>query len=61
VTATQVSLCLVSGAIRVVASTTGIDLDPDGYTVTLDGGAPEPLSTNGSTTFADLARDDGGP
>src|SRR2546430_9711048 len=47
-----------TGTLTVTASTTGSNLDPDGYTVTLDGNASttQPLATNGGTaTFNALA------
>src|SRR5207249_1324341 len=47
-----------AGALTVSASTTGSNLDPDGYTVTLDGNAStsQPLATNGGTaTFNAVA------
>src|ERR1043166_6833420 len=43
--------CTSQGDLYVSASTTGIDLDPNGYTVTVDGGASQPLASNGSVTF----------
>jgi TolB protein len=39
------------GQVRVDASTTGEDVDPDGYTVTLDGGSEQSLAVDGSVTF----------
>src|SRR5207249_2326494 len=41
-----------TGTLTVTASTTGSNLDPDGYTVTLDGNAStsQPLATNGGNT-----------
>lgn len=42
------------GALEVIASTTGPDPDPDGYTFSVDGGAPRPLSTNGADTVTSL-------
>src|SRR5437879_5876931 len=47
-----------TGTLTVTASTTGSNLDPDGYTVTLDGNAStsQPLATNGGTaTFNAVA------
>src|SRR5207253_5127277 len=47
-----------AGDLTVTASTTGSNLDPDGYTVTLDGNAStsQPLATNGGTaTFNAVA------
>ena len=40
-----------TGSIQVSASTTGAELDADGYTVTVDGGAGQNLTVNGSVTF----------
>jgi TolB protein len=41
-----------TGSIQVSASTTGAELDADGYTVTVDGGASQALAINGSATFS---------
>ena len=47
-----------NGTLTVTASTTGSDLDPDGYTVTVDGGAAsQPIATNGSVSFTGPAGD----
>jgi Tol biopolymer transport system component len=43
------------GAIEVTAVTGGLDLDPDGYLVSVDGGVPQVLDINGSVTFSDLS------
>src|SRR6266850_1007182 len=46
------------GSLTVMASTTGSNLDPDGYTVSVDGGASsQPIPTNGSVTFTGPAGD----
>ncbi len=42
------------GDLTVQTSTTGIDLDPDGYTVTVDGTVNQPVGTNGNVTFPNL-------
>jgi hypothetical protein len=42
------------GDIEVTAATTGMDLDADGYTVTLDGGASQAIATNGTADFKAL-------
>ncbi len=39
-----------SGSLTVTTSTTGFNLDPDGYTVTIDGTNSQPIVTNGSVT-----------
>ncbi len=39
-----------SGSLTVTTSTTGYNLDPDGYTVTIDGTNSQPIVTNGSVT-----------
>jgi len=46
------------GTLTVTASTTGSNLDPDGYTVTVDAGAAsQPIATNGSVSFTGPAGD----
>jgi hypothetical protein len=45
----------VMGALELTISTTGHDLDPDGYSVTVDAGSPLAVPTNGSASFPDLA------
>jgi Tol biopolymer transport system component len=42
------------GAIRVTSATTGVDLDPDGYSVSVDGGAGVPIGANGAITISGL-------
>ena len=44
-----------TGSVQVTASTTGTDLDPDGYTVAVDGGAGQSLPVNGTVTFSQLS------
>src|SRR5207253_3120130 len=44
-----------TGNLTVTASTTGSNLDPDGYTATVDGGASQSVGTNGSVTFTGLS------
>src|SRR4051812_31752779 len=39
------------GDISVSVTTTGSDLDPDGYSVTVDGTGSKALPTNGSVTY----------
>lgn len=46
--------CASVGSLFVSANTTGVDLDADGYTVTVDGGASQVIATNGSLTFTGL-------
>lgn len=43
-----------TGNVVVQASTVGADLDPDGYTVTLDSVDTRPVATNGSVTFTEV-------
>ena len=45
---------LNEGTLEVIASTTGTDLDPDGYSLTLDHNAAQPLAANGADTLASL-------
>src|SRR5207248_741592 len=44
-----------TGNLTVSTSTSGSNLDPDGYTVTVDGGASQTIGTNGSVTFTGLS------
>src|SRR2546422_1940168 len=49
-----------TGSLTVTTATSGAsgDLDPDGYTVSVDGGAAsQPIATNGSVTFTGPAGD----
>jgi hypothetical protein len=39
------------GDLEVTSITTGGNLDPDGYTVSVDGGPSQAIATNGTTTF----------
>jgi len=43
------------GILEIIVSTTGSDLDPDGYVLSVDDGAPQPLPTNGADTVASLS------
>jgi Tol biopolymer transport system component len=54
----EVSCVALTGNLTVTASTTGGDLDPDGYTVSVDGGPGESLPTNGSFAFSDVETGD---
>lgn len=47
--------CVSAGDLYVSTTTTGVDLDPDGYTVTVDGGASRAIATNGGVTFTGIA------
>jgi Tol biopolymer transport system component len=44
-----------TGSLEVTAVTTGTQLDPDGYTITVDGTTQLPVPTNGSVTFNGLS------
>jgi hypothetical protein len=50
-----ISCTATTGNLTVSTSTTGSNLDPDGYSVTLDGGASQAIGTNGSVTFSGLS------
>src|SRR5438046_9900966 len=50
----MVSCVTPPGNLTVSASTSGSSLDPDGYTVTVDGGSPQPLAINGSVSYTNL-------
>ncbi len=43
-----------TGNLRVNTATTGEDLDPDGYTITLDGANSQSIGINDQVTFTDL-------
>ena len=44
-----------SGAVRIMVGTTGADLDPDGYSVVVDGGTGQAIGVNGTMTFTGLS------
>jgi len=43
-----------TGALQVTVTTTGADLDPDGYNVLVDGGSAQTVGVNGTVTFASV-------
>jgi hypothetical protein len=43
------------GNLTVSTSTSGSSLDPDGYTVTVDGGSPQAIAINGSVSYTNLS------
>ena len=43
------------GDISVSVTTTGADIDPDGYAVSVDGGTPQPLAANDTVTILELS------
>ena len=45
-------------ALQITASTTGSDLDPDGYAITVDGGARQTIAANGPLTVGSLPAGD---
>lgn len=45
----------LTGDLQVTTSTTGEDLDPDGYEVVIDGGTPQAIGTNDTQIFQGLA------
>ena len=54
----DVSCAVTTGAIHVTSSTTGSTLDPDDYTVSVDGGAGQSIAINGSATFTGVPAGD---
>src|SRR5207244_13473243 len=46
------------GDLRVTTSTTGLNPDPDGYVVTVDGGPGQAIGINATVTFSGLAAGD---
>ncbi len=47
-----------AGHLRVMMSTTGTDLDPDGYLVSVDGGPGQAIATNGALAISGLPTGD---
>jgi Tol biopolymer transport system component len=47
-----------TGSIEVTATTTGSSQDPDGYTVSVDGGAAQALGINGTLTVSEVTAGD---
>ncbi|PYO37873.1 MAG: hypothetical protein DMD29_14685 [Gemmatimonadetes bacterium] len=54
----SVSCVTPPGNLTVSTSTTGSSLDPDGYTVTVDGGSPQAIGINASVSYTSLAAGD---
>ena len=50
----SVSCAQLAGDLTVHVSTSGVNLDPDGYMVTLDGSNPRTVAINGSVTYSSL-------
>jgi len=46
---------IVPGTVQISVTTTGDNLDPDGYQVTIDESMSEPLDVNGTVGFGPLA------
>ncbi|MEJ2541466.1 MAG: hypothetical protein P8188_16110, partial [Gemmatimonadota bacterium] len=44
----------LAGDLVVVVATSGTEVDPDGYTLSVDGSSPKPIDTNGSVVFSGL-------
>jgi len=51
----SVSCATPPGNLTVSTSTSGSRLDPDGYTVTVDGGSPQAIGINGSVSYTNLS------
>lgn len=49
-----VACAATTGSIRVTTATTGTDLDPDGYSVSVDGGPLQPIAPNASIVISGL-------
>src|SRR5205807_1142720 len=54
-TACAVVCVAVTGTIEIKAATSGADVDPDGYTVQVDGGTTAALAVSGTTRFEGLS------
>jgi hypothetical protein len=46
--------CAPSGRVQVTTMSTGVDLDPDGFGVSVDGGPSQAIATNGAITIVGL-------
>ena len=44
-----------TGSIEVTTATTGTDIDADGFTVSIDGGAAQPIGVNATETYSSIA------
>jgi hypothetical protein len=44
--------------VQVSTTTTGEEIDPDGYVVTLDGGQVQSIAVNGTVTYTGVAAGD---
>src|SRR5947199_342528 len=53
-----VTCVAVTGTVQVTAPTSGIDLDPNGYTVLLDNGQQQPLAPNGAAVIEGVSGGD---
>ena len=51
----NVTCTALTGVVHVTAATTGTDLDPDGYQITLDGGPVHALAANGAIWIAGVS------
>src|SRR6266550_1393305 len=51
----SVSCTATTGSLKVTTSTTGSNLDPDGYTVVVDGSRSQAIGINTSVTFSGLS------
>jgi hypothetical protein len=54
----EVSIGGPSGSLQVSTATTGSDLDPDGYAVTIDGSGNQPIGVNDQITIPGLSAQD---
>src|SRR5207253_2173254 len=54
----SVTCTATTGSLKVTTNTTGSDLDPDGYTVVVDGSQSKAIGINTSVTFSGLSPGD---
>src|SRR5437016_2173055 len=54
----SVTCTATTGSLKVTTNTTGSDLDPDGYTVVVDGSQSKAIGINSSVTFSGLSPGD---
>lgn len=51
-------ICAPTGAVEVMVSTTGVDIDPDGYLVTVEGSQTQSIGVDGTVAFSDITAGD---
>jgi TolB protein len=52
----EIACVFITGSVEVITGTTGDDLDPDGYTVIIDGGVGQAIGINDAVTVSGVLR-----